>query len=400
MKLTYKICDFFSSVQLPSSHLILTSTQTLYDSYLISCTAAIPEERVTQVHWKERLTDGKYNMIAVLNTVWGNATQLSYQLIVKLSKMDETTYTLEIAEASKVVCCEVITYPSGVVQENCLMVEGDSVSDGRNIESALVGTLVVSGFFIFGSIILIGHICWTKKSSRRILNLRGATREVWNRAQSSQVPYTRNSPSVNLAYEPPIEANLLNNEATQMPHTQHGEPANPPPFEGPPTRASEQYQISLPRNQWLSESSLPVDPPPYTSSSSVPPSRIHSIPEHTSTEKHIYSNIRRHNRQRLKMPHLQNTQNEPVGDQPEMFPYASSTQSSSGNSYHTTSAPCLCGDTSYFSEDPASLQPPRLRVPITPEPLFSTINPMYHSRPAWESQPSNAHFKYPRKALS
>lgn len=126
MKLTYKICDFFSSVQLPSSHLILTSTQTLYDSYLISCTAAIPEERVTQVHWKERLTDGKYNMIAVLNTVWGNATQLSYQLIVKLSKMDETTYTLEIAEASKVVCCEVITYPSGVVQENCLMVEGDS----------------------------------------------------------------------------------------------------------------------------------------------------------------------------------------------------------------------------------------------------------------------------------
>lgn len=117
---------FFSSVQLPSSHLILTSTQTLYDSYLISCTAAIPEERVAQLHWKERLPDGKYNMIAVLNTVWGNATQLSYQLIVKLSKIDETTYTLEIAEASKVVCCEVITYPSGVRQENCLTVEGDS----------------------------------------------------------------------------------------------------------------------------------------------------------------------------------------------------------------------------------------------------------------------------------
>ncbi|KAM5170159.1 uncharacterized protein ACMZJ9_003144 [Mantella aurantiaca] len=381
------------AVQLSSSHLTLTSTQTLHDSYLISCPAVIPEERVTQVHWKERHPNGKYTMIAVLNTVWGNSTQLSYQAIVKLSKKDDT-YMLEIAEAGKDVCCEVVTYPTGMVQESCLMVESDSGAGGGNIESALLGTLLVSGFFIFGCIVLICHLCWTKKRSRRFFNLRGANQDVWTREQRSRVPYTRTSPSVNLAYEPPIDADLLNNEAAQGTHLHGATPANQQAFEDPPTRASQCYKNPPSRNQWLSENSPMFDPPPYPHSSSVPPPRLNVIPEHCSTENTIYSNVIRHNRPRLKMHRLQNTHNEPGGDQrqPEMFPFASSNQSSTGNSFHNTSAPCMCGDTYCFPEETVPLKLSRLRVPRTPDSPFITNNPMYHSRPAWGPQPGNAHF--------
>lgn len=234
---------------------------------------------------------------------------------------------------------------------------------------------------------------------RRILNLSRTSREAWNRSPRSRVPYTRTTPSDNHAYEHPIDADLLNNEDAPRSHVHGAAPAHQPPFEGPPTRASHQYQIPPPRSQWPSENPPNVDPPPYTTSASVPP--IHAIPEQSHntqppTESSIYSNVRRQNRPHPKTPHGQHRQSEPVVDQhqPETFPCASSTRLSSGSLYRPPSAPWLCGDTTYFSEDAAPLQPPRLRAPRTPDSPFTTINPMYHSRPVWETQPSNAHFKH------
>ncbi|XP_068130172.1 uncharacterized protein [Hyperolius riggenbachi] len=377
-------------VQMPSTHLIVNSTQKSFNSYLISCTAAVPEEQVTQVHWKERHSDGHYSLIAVQNPYLGNFTQPTYKM-AKLNRMDDLTYTLEIEEADKVVCCEVVTFPSGLIRESCLTIEGDSVAENKNLQSAFLGMLVVAGFFIFGSFVLLCHICWKRKTTQ-VLSLRRANQQLWNRDQTSNVPYTRTSPSINHGYEAPLDADLPE-EAIQRTHL--SAPGNQMP-------SAQRYTDVPPlSNQWLSEASVRRDNPAYPISTSAPPQSIQVIPENSTAANQVYSNVLRHNRRHPVIPHVQSSQNQPAEHQPQSEPLPFSMIAQSASSQHYPTAHMVPGRASNFPEDPTSLQPPRLRVPRTPDSPFSTANPMYNSsRADWAVPQGNTRFKYQRTTLS
>ncbi|KAM9312119.1 uncharacterized protein PAF06_010027 [Gastrophryne carolinensis] len=365
--------------ELPSSHLTLKSTQKSFESFLISCMVKDPEERVAQVHWKERRPDGKFSMIAVQNPNWGNITQTPYNAVVKLNKLDEATYTLEIMEADKVVCCEVVTYPSGMIRESCLTIEGDT-GDPSGIQAAVLG---ISGFFIIGSFVLLCHIFWMKKISRRVHNIRGASQQVWNRDRRSSVPYSRTQPSINLAYEPSPDTDILHNEVVQR--TVLG---NPLTIEVPPPSSPQYHEIPPLSNQWLSEASAIANPPSNPHS---------SVPSDTFSTTCTYSNIHRLKR----LQHLQTSHQEPPGLEAEAFPDAGSTRPKAILTYNITAAPWLCGERSHLSKDTSTLQPPRLRVPRTPDSPLTTINPMYHSGTGWAPQHGNTHLiNYKRVTLS
>ncbi|KAM3924239.1 uncharacterized protein RB166_007585 isoform 2-T2 [Leptodactylus fuscus] len=360
--------DRVGSEQQPSSLLDLNLTEKSPNSYLVFCTHHISEERVIQVHWKEKFTNGTYSVMAVLNPHWGNYTKFPYQEAVKLHKTEGKTYMMEIIALEICVCCEVVTFPSGSIYEKCLSIEEDT--GVYKFPYAVFGILLVGGFFVLGSIILICHICWMRKSYR-VFNLRSARCPEWNRSQRSQVPYRRTSPSINLAYDPPHDPDLLRS------HLQHPPPTIQLPSEDLPARNPTM------NNHWA-----PEDPTPL----SAPPLRNHAVRE----PHQVYGNIHHCNRKYPKVRHLKSLQIETTLNQhpQDVFPYESSASSSTITHYHTKSCPWLFEGTSRSSEDLASPRSSRLSVPRTPDSPFTTLNPMYHSGAGWCSHPNNGHRKY------
>lgn len=380
-----------ASVQQSSPLLDLNFTQRPPGSYLVFCTPHFPEERMTQVHWKEKHDNGTYSVIAVLNPQWGNYTKLSYQEAVKLHKKDGKTYIIEIKEQEICVCCEVVTFPSGRIHENCLTIGGDS--DEYSSRYAVLGILLVGGLFVLGSLVLICHICWMRKSNCRVFNLRSERQQPWTGSRRSQVPYRRTSPSVNLAYEPSHDTDLHSD--TPPParaHLLHAHPTIQLPSEDPPTR-----NPTINRD-WPSEGLSIRNPTPPD----VPPLRNQVIHKVLPAPQPIYNNIPHHNKYYPKVRNVKSLQIEPTINQhhQEMFSYEDTDPSSSIPHYHTRSCPWLFEGTSYPSEDIASPHSTRLNVPRTPESPFTTINPMYHSGAGWASHPNHAHLKYEHSMIS
>ncbi|XP_056426159.1 uncharacterized protein LOC130367623 isoform X2 [Hyla sarda] len=366
------------SVQQSSSLMELNFTQLRSpDLYLVSCTPQIPEEQVFQVHWKEEHTNGSYSMIAVLSPHWGNYTKFYYQERVKLHKKYGQTYTMELMALKMSVCCEAITFPSGTIYENCITIEEDSDAITYNFQYALLGTLLVGGFFFLASVVLICHICWMRKTSRS-LNLRGARQQLLTRSRRSEIPYRRTSPSVNLAYEAPHNTDLHRNDP--LPRRAHLQ--NTPPIIQ--LDASEDLSPRNPtmNSHWSSEEPCPT------------PSNVIPAPHH------IYTNVLHRNNQYPKARNVRSLQIEPTINQHqrEMFSYEDTDPSSSAP--HVNSHPWLFEGTSYSSEDITSPHSFRLNPPRTPESPFMTINPMYHTGSGWAAHPKISHLNYEHSMIS
>ncbi|XP_073510526.1 uncharacterized protein [Phyllobates terribilis] len=372
------------SVQESSPLLDVHFTQRSSDSYLVICTLQIPsEEWVTQVHWKEDHANGTYSVIAVLNPHWGNDTKSPYQEVVKLEKKDSKAYEMEIKALEMRVCCEVVTFPSGSIHKSCITMEGDSVV--YKFRSAVLGTLLVGGFFALGSVVLVCHICWIRKLSRNF-NLRTTRHQMLARSRRSRVPYRRTSPSINLAHEPPHDTDLHDDTPPRTrARLQHShQPIVLQPEDLPPRNPTL-------NSHWASEDLSPINP----SFRNVTPLRNHAIHEALPNPHQIYSNIHLRNKQYPKVRHVKSLQIEPTINQhhPEVFSYEGTDPPSSIPHYHAKSCPWLFKGTSFSTED-TTLHPSRLNNPRTPESPFSTINPMYHSGAGWASHPNNPPPKY------
>ncbi|KAM4036831.1 uncharacterized protein ACNLHF_015659 [Anomaloglossus baeobatrachus] len=373
------------SVEESSPLLDVHFTQRSSDSYLVICTPQIPaEEWVTQVHWKEEHANGTYSVIAVLNPHWGNHTKSHYQELVKLDKKESKAYEMEIKTQEMRVCCEVVTFPSGSIHTSCITTKEDS--DMNKFRYAVLGTLLVGGFFALGSFVLVCHICWMKKSARRNFNLRSTRNQVLARSRSSQVPYRRTSPSINLAYEPPHDTDLHGDTPPlTRPHLQHPHPTILLPPEDLLQRNSTM------NSHWPSEDLSRINP----SFCNVSSLRNHGINEVLPNPNQIYSNIHHRNKQYPRVRHIKSLQIEPIINhhQPNVLSFEGTDPSSSIPHYHSKSCPWLFEGTSFFTED-TTLHPSRLNIPRTPESPFSTINPMYHSGVGLASQPNTAPPKY------
>ncbi|CAJ0936332.1 unnamed protein product [Ranitomeya imitator] len=172
------------------------------------------------------------------------------------------------------------------------------MNDVNTFRYAVLGTLLVGGFFAFGSFVLICHICWIRKVSRNF-NLRSTRHQVLTRSDRSQVPYRRTSPSMNLAYEPPHDTDLQDDT---------------------PPRSRAHILLSHkdlpPRNptlnsHWASEDLSPRNP----SFCNVTPLRHHAIHEALPNPHQVYSNIQYRNKQYTKVQHVKSLQIEPTINQ-------------------------------------------------------------------------------------
>ncbi|XP_066449871.1 uncharacterized protein [Eleutherodactylus coqui] len=357
--------DEAASVQQSDSLLDLNITQRPHDSYLVFCTPQIHEEQITQVHWKEKHANGTYSVIAVLNPHLGNYTK--YHETVKLHKKDEKTYMMEIITQEMCVCCEVVTFPSGSIHENCMTIEGEYVAYA--FRYAILGTLLGGGFFVIGSFAVLCHICWMRKSSRVFMS-RGRRQQSWTISQRSRVPYRRTLPSINISYEPPHDTDLRDNPSPTRAHLQHPHPTIHPPSGDLPPRNPTLTSYCPPENL------LKISPTPP----SLPPPRNHAVREAIPKPQPIYSNIHIRHKQYPKVRNVKSLQVEPTINQhpPEMFSHEGMDTTSTIPHYHTKSCLWLFEGTSYSSEDIASPHPSRLNCPSTPESPFTAINPMYH----------------------
>ncbi|XP_069804598.1 uncharacterized protein [Dendropsophus ebraccatus] len=365
-----------------SSLIDLNFTQRTLDSYLVFCTPQLPEERVFQVHWKEEHANGTYSMIAVLNPHWGNYSKFSYQEEVTLHKREGKTYMIEIMTLKMCVCCEVVTFPSGSIHESCITIDEDS--NAYNLQYALLATLLVGGFFFLGSVVLVCHICWMRKT-HWVFNLRGARQQLLTRSQGSQVPYRRSSPSVNLAYEtshdtdtpPPTRA-----------HLQHTLPTSQPPSVGLPPRNTTVI------SHWPSEEPCPT-PPNVTMRNQVTHQVLPAL-------QPIYTNVLHRNKRYPKIRNVKDLQIEQAINphQREMLSHDGMDPSLTLTHYHANAHPWLFEGASYSSEDLVSPHSSRLTVPRTPESPFTTINPMYHTATGWTSHHKNPHLKYEHSMIS
>ncbi|XP_053318859.1 uncharacterized protein LOC128490809 [Spea bombifrons] len=169
-------------------HPLLHPSFRLVDSNTLLCTSHAPGETVVQVQWKERHTNGTYSLIGVQNPNLGTHVLPPYKDMVKLNS-NNLSFTLEIHE-EKVVCCEMITYPQGMVQETCLTTDEDKDTQPFHLE--LLVTLVLGGIFVLGSFIILCHIFWTR-NGEAFKSRGGGILQEW-RSRETPLPYdgTRN----------------------------------------------------------------------------------------------------------------------------------------------------------------------------------------------------------------
>uniref|UniRef100_A0A1B8Y906 Ig-like domain-containing protein n=1 Tax=Xenopus tropicalis TaxID=8364 RepID=A0A1B8Y906_XENTR len=232
----------------PPSSPVLNSSFTHPDTYTFSCTLSPPREAVTQLHWKEKHIDGTYSKIGVQNTQYGDYIYSHYKdWNVALSLQNgNTTFILEIRMEGKVVCCEIVTFPSGQTPETCVATgepQMEKEEETFRFRPDLLGTLLVAAAFTVGSIVIICLIFRTR--NRKGCSLREGSH--------GQRPNQRGhgpcgAAQTNLAYESTITSNVHDGI---LPQTQvlpqNPKPSRnsaPPPIPPPRTRFIHEQQSS------------------------------------------------------------------------------------------------------------------------------------------------------------
>ncbi|KAM4675397.1 uncharacterized protein O3C94_008088 [Discoglossus pictus] len=291
--------------QLPHSPPVLSSTLILPDLHVLSCSPLNPEQRVTQVHWKERHADGTYSLIGAHHPLWGNSTQPLYSGSVELGWNGNATYSLKIRGEDKWVCCEMIIYPIGGTQESCITLTEEA--DIQGIRTELLGTLLAGGAFTLGSIIILCYICRTK--TWRVHTLREESQQT---RRSSHICHNITTPICNLANCLPPMTILLHDEfATSIkPHhhrlPQRGQipPSIPPPRnqlrpEVPPPRHQLRPEVPPPRHQLHPK----VPPPRNQLLQEIPSPRNQLLPEIPPPRSQLYTEVPPpRNKQLLEVP--------------------------------------------------------------------------------------------------